>query len=374
MTRECPFNQQSIFDTCHILHQIPDIFLLVDEAGKIMVANNAIEKILGWKADEVLGASVEILLAPEQRNHHAKLRHQFFQKPTHRDMNKLLNLMAQHKKGYLVPVDIKLSFIEMDNATYSVAIVRDMTIQRQMQKELEKKNTELETLLQEKNHLLGIAAHDLRNPIGIIQNFSQILLTGSIGPLNDDQREFVQRINQSSQFMMGLLEDLLDFSAIESGTMNLRKEAFSLAALLKEVLTGNRIVANEKSIELIVKQDVPDDFKITADKAKLHQVLNNLISNAIKYSPSNSTVEISTSVSDDTLEFSVQDHGVGIPEEDLEHLFQPFFRANNKPTAGEKSTGLGLFITRRIIEAHGGTLHVDSRNGEGSRFSFHMPL
>ena len=191
MKPECKIAQHETFETCEIMDHIPDVFLLVNSKGIIARANKALESILGWKPKEVIGAEIEIFLSPEIRDKHQGFRKQFYEAPEDRDMNELVNLTALHKKGYSVPIDIKLSYIQKDGETFGIAIVRDATKQRELQKSIEEKYGTIKKTLAEKNHLLGIAAHDMRNPIGIIQSYSQILLTDSIGRLNQEQHEFV---------------------------------------------------------------------------------------------------------------------------------------------------------------------------------------
>ena len=366
--------QGEVFDTYQIIDHIPDIFLLVDSNGKIVKANVALETILGWPPREVIGTEVEILISPELRSGHSKKRQHYFDTPRTRDMNELVNLTALHKKGYTIPIDIKLSSIDISGETFGIAIVRDATKQRKLQNDLEDKYKIIKQTLAEKNHLLGIAAHDMRNPIGIIQSYAQILLSHTIGKLNKDQDEFIDRIYQSSIFTMGLLEDTLDFSAIESGTMTLNKEHFKFSELINEIMPANIIYAKEKSIKLNLHTNSVSTVTLNADKRKLHQVTHNLLNNAIKYSPTKSQININAAVKGDNLLLSIEDQGVGISKEDLLNLFQPFYRAKNKPTSGEKSTGLGLFITRRIVEAHNGKIHVNSVDGNCSIFSIEMPI
>jgi len=367
-------NQSLTDQACQLIEQISDIFMLIDNTGIIVNVNEALEVILGWKPKEIIGSEVEILLSPELRSGHQVYRKNFYEQSQQRDMNELLNLTALHKKGYAVPVDIKLSFVQLGDETYSTAVVRDATKQRKLQKSLEENYQIIKQTLSEKNHLLGIAAHDMRNPIGIIQSYAQILLSADLGPLNDEQKEFLERIKQSSNFTMGLLEDVLDFSSIESGTMTLSKEVFNLNDLFNEIMPANKIYAKEKSIELKLNADSVEGLLIDADKRKLHQVFHNLINNGIKYSSASTKVNINVSKNGKKLVFSVEDHGVGIPKDDLDNLFQAFYRAKNKPTAGEKSTGLGLFITKRIVEAHNGKLFVNSVDGNGSIFSIELPI
>jgi len=364
----------SLIDVGEIIEQLPDAFLLVSRDGRIVMSNSCIEKILGWKPDEIIGVELEMLLPPEIRRSHFDIRDKFFKVPVDRDMSTRFDLFGWHKLGYSVPVDIKLSTTLINGECYGIAILRDDSLRRKLQSELEEKNKHLNELLEEKNNLLGIAAHDLRNPIGVIQSFAKIMLSKSIGPLTDDQNEFIKRIEQSSVFMMGLLEDVLDFSKVESGTMKLKLEEISIDDLLNDALASNKVHARTKDIDLVSEGNGFLQKTLVGDKNKLHQVMHNMLDNAIKYSNNNTVVNIDINVEDNKLKVNVTDQGVGIPEDDMKHLFEPFFRAKNKPTDGEKSTGLGLFIIRRIVEAHKGKLFVKSQNGQGSTFSFSIPL
>ena len=364
----------SLIDVGEIIEHMPDAFLLVSRDGRIVMANSCIEKILGWKPDEIIGVELEMLLPPEMRQSHFDIREKFFKVPVDRDMSARLDLYGWHKLGYSVPVDIKLSTTLINEECYGIAVLRDDSLRRKLQSELEEKNHKLNQLLEEKNNLLGMAAHDLRNPIGVIQSFAKIMLSKSIGPLTDDQNEFIKRIDQSSIFMMGLLEDVLDFSKIESGTMKLKVEKFTISDLLDEALASNKVHARTKDIKLVSEGNGFLQKMLNGDKNKLHQVMHNMLDNAIKYSNNNTVVNIDINVVDNILHVSVKDQGVGIPEEDIKNLFEPFFRAKNKPTGGEKSTGLGLFIIKRIVEAHKGKLSVKSKNGQGSTFSFNLPI
>ena len=364
----------SLIEACEIIDHMPDVFLLVSRDGRIVMANSCIEKILGWKPEEIIGLELEVLLPPDNRHVHFNFRERFFKHPVKMDMSDRLDLIGWHKSGYPVPIDIKLSTTYIEKECYGIAIIRDDKLRRDLLAELEEKNKHLENLLEEKNNLLGMAVHDLRNPIGVIQSFAKVMLSKSIGPLTDDQNEFLKRINSSSVFMMGLLEDVLDVSEIESGAMTLNVEDFSAGVLLDDALAASKIHARSKDIELLVEDNGVLQEILHGDKNKLFQVMHNMVDNAIKYSEKNTIVKVNFNVKDNELEVSVVDQGVGIPEDDLDHLFEPFFKAKNKPTNGEKSTGLGLFIIKRIVEAHKGTLSVESKNGQGSKFSFTLPL
>lgn len=233
----------------------------------------------------------------------------------------------------------------------------------------ERKLVELNQL---KNKFLGIAAHDLRNPISSISGFSELLLSEDTDPLTEEQKEFVNIIHDASQRMLTLLNELLDISMIESGKLELRVERGPLKQLIEDQVHINRIIAEKKGIMIQASfSEIPDAL---FDANRIAQVIDNLIGNAIKFSPSGSKIFITLAREENMAKVSVRDEGPGISSEDQSKLFGEFQRLSSQPTGGEKSTGLGLSIVKKIIEAHNGTIGVESRIGKGSIFSFIIPL
>jgi signal transduction histidine kinase len=241
-----------------------------------------------------------------------------------------------------------------------------------LQRELVKKNVELEKLNQLKNQFLGMAAHDLRTPLDLIWSYSEFLLdeTAGYGP---EQRRFLSIIHSSSEFMLHLIDDLLDISAIESGKLELDLAPGDLGPLAERNVALNGLLAEKKGIRLSLQRDeeVP---RMLFDASKIEQVLNNFISNAVKYSYPGSLVEVSIRRGEGGVVLAVQDHGQGIPSEEMDQLFQVFGKTSVQGTAGEKSTGLGLAIARRIVLEHGGKIWVESQEGRGSTFYVWLPV
>ena len=242
-----------------------------------------------------------------------------------------------------------------------------------LQREMAKKNVELEQLNALKSELLGMAAHDLRSPLGIIQNYSDFLEADAGPMLSDEHRAFISTIKRTSRFMLGLVDDLLDVSTIDAGRLTLDRRPCDLGLLLAENVTLNRTLAARKSIAIDWTPPDPPLPSVPLDAGRIEQVLNNLIGNAMKFSSSGSRVLVSATSAGDTVTISITDHGPGIPPGDLPNLFKPFGRATARGTAGEKSTGLGLAIVRKIVEAHGGRIWVESEPGKGATFSFALP-
>ena len=180
-------------------------------------------------------------------------------------------------------------------------------------------------------------------------------------------------IHDTSKFMLELLNNLLDISKIESGKLELEVTKNHYPDFIRKNIEFNRFFATEKGIliDLVLSDDIP---LVDCDKNKIEQVLNNLISNAIKYSHPNTTIHIEVLMENSFVVTKVIDQGQGIPANELPHVFKPFQKASTKPTAGEKSTGLGLAIVKKIVEGHQGIIGVESEVGKGSTFFFKLPL
>lgn len=243
---------------------------------------------------------------------------------------------------------------------------------KQLAEELRQKNDRLEQIDQQKNHMLGMAAHDIRNPLGIILGYAKFLQVDAGPLLNNEHRAFLNAITQSSEFILGLVEQLLDISTIESGKLVIERASFDFAQLVTKHVDLIGVLAARKNIRITL--NVPREGAVLeADASKLEQVLSNLTTNAIKFSPPGTTITVRVKQTLTRVEFSVQDEGPGIPHEELDRLFRPFSTTSVQATNGERSTGLGLAIARRIVEGHGGEIAVDSMAGKGSTFHVSIP-
>ena len=223
-----------------------------------------------------------------------------------------------------------------------------------------------------KNRFLGIAAHDLRNPLTAVIGFADLLANARLGPVTEQQRVALGHIDRAAALMLALVNDLLDMSAIESGKLTLHRKPTEMRSYLTSCHEANALLARGKNItlELDLNGELPT---VEVDPDRMNQVLGNLIGNAIKYSFPGTTTRLRASTVGNEIHIAVTDQGQGIPEADLSKLFQEFGKASVRPTAGEKSTGLGLAICRRIVEAHKGRIWCDSELGKGSTFTVAIP-
>ena len=224
-----------------------------------------------------------------------------------------------------------------------------------------------------KDRFLGMCAHDLRNPLSSIRGLAELMAEDVLGELSGEQLEIVQTIHGASQSMLQLVNELLDVATIEAGHLKLKKEPTSVVEIVEKSVHLSNIEAAKKStrIELVRLSSNP---LVNVDRNKIRQVADNLISNAVKYSPRGSVITVLI-LSDETgAGFAVRDTGPGIPESERHKLFKDYGRLSSVPTGDEKSTGLGLAICRKIVEAHDGTIGVENIPGRGCEFVVRLPL
>ena len=236
---------------------------------------------------------------------------------------------------------------------------------------IERQNEELRQLNGTKNTFLGIVAHDLRNPIGNIQMAAQVLVEMEANITEEERHSLLNDIYRQAQYMLFLINDLLDVTAIEAGRLGLSLEAVDMPTFLTECLELHARLASFKDIRVVLEPVPPGT--VWADARRLHQIVDNLVSNAIKFSPRGSVVIVRAGQEGGGWRVSVEDRGPGIREDERERLFQYFERLSARPTGGEHSTGLGLAITRRAVEAHGGQIGVEPSLDGGSIFWFTLP-
>jgi len=232
---------------------------------------------------------------------------------------------------------------------------------------IEDKNQSLIKLDQEKNEFLGVVVHDLKNPLSGIQTFSEEIKNNLDNLSREEISEFAELIVDSSSRMFSLISNLLDVSAIESGQFNLRFEQVDLLLMTNNIIHIYRKPAQEKSITFQLNSNAESYF-IYADKTALLQILDNLISNAVKYSPLQKLVTINIEEKQDITHFLIKNDGLGLSENEQQKLFKKFSRLSTKPTNGEHSTGLGLFIVKKLVESIHGKVWCESEQGKGVTF------
>jgi signal transduction histidine kinase len=242
-------------------------------------------------------------------------------------------------------------------------------VSQQQLEELHQLYMRIMELEQLKTDMIRIAAHDLRNPLGVITGFAQLLLED---PLSEEQRAFVTSIDSAGQKMLKIINDILSLQRIEASQDDKRCEEIDLVEMVSEIFAGNKPRAREKAQDF--RLDVPETrVGVCVDTAQMREAIENLIGNAVKYTPDNGTVSVRVTTDSSGAVFEVEDTGLGIPQDQQGRLFQPFFRASNAKASSIEGTGLGLHLVKNIIERQGGQMRFHSVLGEGSLFGFSLP-
>ena len=239
-----------------------------------------------------------------------------------------------------------------------VIVMRDVTTQKEID--------------QMKSDFLSVVSHELRTPLHSIKGFVDIILMGKTGAINDLQRDFLTTVKESTTNLQRLIDDLLEFSRMEAGQVKLRPEEVSLYEVAERVVEQLSPLAQEG--ELILLNEIPEEFaRIEADPMRMEQVLTNLMTNAIKFTPAEGSVCVSAMDVGNQVRVSVRDTGIGIPEEEQARVFERFYQVDGGPTRSYRGAGLGLTICKFIVEYHHGRIWVESKEGEGSTFFFVLP-
>ena len=362
--------QKETFD--YFERKAPVLFLVLTKEGVIIRANQYAQTLTG---KQLAGDSIQNLILDFTGDFNPV---HLFRRDTEEH---LLNINTAHG----LPQSFFFSFIPVEEHVLAFGRIdaeeienmrKELLLMNQelnnLTRQLQKANAQLKYLNEEKNRFLGMAAHDLRKPIGLLLNYSEFLIDEASEVLSEEHKGFLNTIFSSCDFMRRLVDDFLDVSAIEAGKFELDLEKAYLPDILASSLELNNLQAQKKGIRLLVESN--DDLpELVLDASKIEQVITNLVSNAIEHTKPDSTVTVGLSCDPEHAYFYVRDEGQGIPPEELDRLFKPFEKTSAKKTGGEKSTGLGMVITRKIIEAHKGQIWVDSRVGQGTTIQFKIP-
>ncbi|MGH7404720.1 MAG: ATP-binding protein [Candidatus Methylomirabilales bacterium] len=232
----------------------------------------------------------------------------------------------------------------------------------------------LEDILRFKSEFIANMSHELRTPLNSILGFSELLEDQQFGPLNEKQQHYMHNIWTSGKHLLDLINDILDLSKVEAGKIELHMETFSLREALVAALTLVRPQAAKKRISL--RSEIVAETRVTADPLRFKQIMYNLLSNAIKFTPEGGQVSVAARTPQDAIvEIAVTDMGIGIKAEDLPKLFREFSQVGGEHTRGQQGTGLGLALSKKLVELHGGQIWVESKGeNKGSTFTFTLPI
>jgi PAS domain S-box-containing protein len=352
----------------HFFHSIieaaPSGMLMIDHQGVIILANQLLTQQFGYSKEELLGQPIEALVPVRFRDQHPAHRTAFFQNSTPRQMGSGRDLYALRKDGSEFPVEIGLNPVTTDESTFVLASVIDIT----SRKEYEKAERDV---IQMREDFIANASHQLRTPITSLKGFLELLVKDLV-PDPAVRTEFIARAYEDTKRLAVLVNALLDGFRWESGFFQMTLENTDLCGLLQSTLEAVKGLAQSKNISLNLA--LPQkSLMIKVDAHLLEQVLANLLSNAIKFSEEDRPILLEAKVEEDHVTVRVVDQGPGISREDQRKLFEKFYQGDTAAKRAGVGSGLGIYIAKKIVEAHGGQIYVESEIGKGTTFSFTIP-
>ncbi|HZY81696.1 MAG TPA: PAS domain-containing sensor histidine kinase [Cyclobacteriaceae bacterium] len=398
-----------------IFQSMTEGIIVVDKAGKILVANPIAEEMFGYGNNELTGMQLEQLLPERYRQKHFSFRDQFNNKPAPRKMGTGRDLAALRKNGMEFPVEISLSFSQAQGTFIAIAFITDITQRKKVEEalrqgeeqlmvyatELEKKvkartedlNTSIVHLEKEiaerkraeedarkalekerelnelKSKFVSIASHEFRTPLSTILSSTSLIEQYNRKGEHDKVQKHTQRVRSSVNHLTGILNDFLSLGKLEEGKIDVKLESVDLCGLLEEV-------KEEMHVQLKENQEIVIDCKTNktatlTDSRILRNILFNLLSNASKYSEGGKSIFLSTVEVAGGYELSIRDEGIGIPDSDKKHMFERFFRATN--AGNVQGTGLGLNIVKRYVDLLNGKISFVSKHNVGTTFTVFIP-
>jgi PAS domain S-box-containing protein len=357
-----------------LLDSTPDAMVIVDTQGRIVLVNAQAERLFGYRRDDLLGRSVEVLVPQRYRDAHVAHRSSYTLDAHTRPMGVDLDLFACRQDGSEFPVEISLSPLTTDEGVLVVSAIRDITDRKLAEAErarlLRERSAHAEAN-RIKDEFLATLSHELRTPLNAVLGWIGLIDSGALAP--EEVSRALATISRNARSQAQLVDDLLDVSRILSGKLRMHMDALDLTELADAALEVVRPAAHAKRIELHARFE-RRPILVTGDADRLQQVIWNLLSNAVKFTPDHGRVELYITQEADGAEVAVRDTGQGIAAAFVPHVFDRFRQADSSTTRPFGGLGLGLAIAKSIVELHGGTITAASRGpGLGATFRFRLP-
>jgi PAS domain S-box-containing protein len=354
-----------------------DAIIMIENSGSVSYWNPAAERIFGYGKEEIIGRNLHDILAPSRYLEVVRKAFPQWQKTGEGEaVGKLMEFSAIRKDGHEIPVEMALASVQIGNAWNAIAIMRDISERKKFEKELLEARDRADRASRAKSEFLANMSHEIRTPMNAIIGFSELMK----GRVKDDKsEEYLKGILAGGKNLLALIEDILDLSKIEAGKMDIRWEPANPHGLCEDIAQIFAARTAEKGIEFHIEVSPELPQGLILDEVRVRQILLNLIGNAIKFTEKGSVtlrVKTESAVADRSaidLIFEVQDTGIGIPVNQQEMIFEAFRQQEGQSTRKFGGTGLGLTITKRLVEIMGGRLSLESEVGKGSIFRVHIP-
>jgi PAS domain S-box-containing protein len=346
-----------------------DAVIAVDDEQRIIFFNQGAERIFGWTAAEVGGHYLEILLPERYRAAHRGHVRGFGAAHGHaRLMGERQQISGLRKSGEEFPAEAAIQRIELGGRDVYAAVLRDISARQRVEDALHQ-------AIQARDDMMGIVSHDLRNPANAVKMLARSILEGDRERrLTPDVVERLQVVRQAAEQIDALIQDLLDVSRLEAGRLAVSPERVDVDWLLSRSVEAMRPLAEASGVSL--RLNVPPELpSMQADPDRALQLLSNVVGNAIKFTPAGGGVHIGVGLTDGFMLFEISDTGIGVPPEQLAHVFDRFFQVSAASGRGTRhGAGLGLPIARGIVEAHGGRIWMESDPARGTTVRFTLPV
>ncbi len=364
-------NLDSYKDLFPIFNTIFDSIIIIDEHGTILFANQTTEKMFGYTQEELLGHNVKILQPEPFRSQHDSYLKNYLTTGEKKIIGIGREVVGQKKNGSTIRIDLAVTEHFIKNKRFFTGTIRDVTDKKTLE-DLRIENVRMEALNTAKNEFITVMSHELRTPLHAIMGFTECLLNGLDGPVNPEQLKSLQRIDHAGRHLLGLVNGVLELSKISANPKKIVMEPCNFIEILENCLQIVLPLAEKKELKL-EKSIQKSPCTITGNPESLREICLNLLGNAIRFTESGKIV-VTFSCDEKQLTLSITDTGIGLNEQDLSKLFIPFALVSLKRNGEENSFGIGLAISKKLVEAHGGTITVTSKKGEGSCFTVQLPL
>jgi PAS domain S-box-containing protein len=351
-----------------------DGIIVIDGAGVVESFSRSAARMFGYEAPEIIGTKIDVLMPEPYGSRHGDYISRYLTTGEARILGKEREVRGQRKDGSTFTMEIAVSEVGFGGNRLFTALVRDITERKRVEQDLISAWKAADAANRAKSEFLSSMSHELRTPLNAILGFAQLQRDYSDQPLSDEQRVSIEQILEAGQHLLTLIDDVLDLSKIESGNIELLLGPFDPAQLIQESLKLVTPIADKRGVSLVVERSTPPGVQAMADSSRLKQVLLNLLSNAVKYNREGGTVTLDVVVTDaNMLCISISDTGMGIPADKHDEVFRPFSRLGMEASTIE-GTGVGLTISRQLIESMDGSLDFQSTIDEGSTFWFEVPI
>lgn len=339
-----------------LINLIPYAIVIANKEGKITYFNSQTQEMFGYKLSDLTGQMVEVLIPKRFQEKHIEYRENYFRCPAKRAMESNLELFGIRKDGSEFPVDIMLAPAIIDNCEQVISVIHNVTAAKQQARQLE--------------DTVSALTHDLKTPLLAAETNLNLILEGYFGSLTDEQKRILQLLSKSNNDALRLVKNLLSVFKYETKSYKLLLEPVKISFLFGKVNFSIKPILEEKNISLKI---FSSDFEFVCDSFEIERVIVNLLTNAVKYSGTGGEIILRAIKDEDgNVTVVVEDSGSGIAGDDMQNLFKRFWQSK-RTSSRSNSTGLGLYLSRKIVEAHGGKIWAESELNSGTKVTFKIP-